>query len=1288
MNVSSFLIKWKQADLTERSGAQQHFCDLCELFEHPKPAEADPKGEWFTFEKGAAKHGGGEGWADVWKKGFFAWEYKGKHKDLNAAYDQLLKYREALENPPLLCVCDMDRIIVHTNFTGTPTKVYEIRLLDFKEPDNLEILRAVFHDPYKLKPGTSRQAITEQAAQRLAAVAQSLRSRGFRPHKVARFLDRIVFCLFAEDIGLLPQGTFSEILDAYKHAPDQFSDAVAELFAKMASGGRFGARAIKHFDGNLFENAETLQLEYNEIESIWLAAKLDWGAVDASIFGTLFERGVDPAKRSQLGLHYTGRADIETLVEPVVMAPLRREWRDTRKTIESRLAKASARKGHVDKARHEGEILINRFLLRLSKVTVLDPACGSGNFLYVTLQKLKDLEKQAILYAAENGLGAFTPAVGPWQLHGIEISPYAFELAQLTVWIGYLQWLIHNGFGAPHEPILRPMHTFECKDAILERVAQPPSAVQDVPQQPRPVPPSPLAKPARGRYKRNLPHIQSEGKTYFVTFRTRKGRALPESVRGLVLQHCLRDHGTKLLVHAAVVMPDHVHLVYTPLQDSEGHTFSLEEIHNGIKGASAHSVNKALATRGHLWQDESFDHILRSHESARSKAEYICQNPVRKGLVADPDDYPWLWREWVEGAEGHGGSRVAQPPSAVDVAQPPSAVDVAQPPSAAQQQPKPREDTAEGGCATQQWAEPEWPKVDFIVGNPPFLGGKFLRRELGDEYVEALFQAYQGRVPAEADLCCYWFEKARKQIQEGKCQRAGLLATQAIRGGANREVLKRIKATGDIFFAESDRPWVLDGANVHISMVGFDNGAETARQLDAEPVSRITPALTDTCDITEAARLSANRGVSFMADTKGGPFDIDETLALRLLHTPTPSGRPMSDVILPWVNGRDITARRRGMWIIDFGVGMSESHAALYEAAFEYVRQHVKPLRDKVKRESYRRRWWQHVEPRPNMRAALGLSHVAQPPSAVHQQAEGEGPEPRPSMRAALGLSHVAQPPPAVHQQAEGEGRTAEGGCATRPRRHLGTPRVTKHRLFVWLELPILSDAQLIVFARSDDYFFGVLHSRLHEVWARAQGTQLRERESGFRYTPTTCFETFPFPCGTAALGCAGGDPASGITAGGGCATQVVEAIGEAARELNELRERWLNPPEWTRTEVLEFPGTVGGPWTRYIVDVAQPPSAESSQAAQPGAAVPHGKPRIGTVRYPRLVPRDAECAKKLKKRTLTNLYNERPAWLAKAHEKLDNAVFAAYGWDPAMSDEEILEKLLALNLAQAAAQH
>src|SRR2546423_5042986 len=194
MNVAEFIAKWRRVELTERSAAQQHFLDLCEVFEHPKPAEADPTGTSFTFEKGATKQGGGRGWADVWKRNFFGWEYKGKHKNLDAAYDQLLRYRQSLENPPLLVVCDMERIRIHTNFTATVNQTYELALEQLGTPDSIRIMRALFHAPEQLQPETTVAAITTEVAERLGEVAQNLRGRGMEPTAVARFLDRIVFC--------------------------------------------------------------------------------------------------------------------------------------------------------------------------------------------------------------------------------------------------------------------------------------------------------------------------------------------------------------------------------------------------------------------------------------------------------------------------------------------------------------------------------------------------------------------------------------------------------------------------------------------------------------------------------------------------------------------------------------------------------------------------------------------------------------------------------------------------------------------------------------------------------------------------------------------------------------------------------------------------------------------------------------------------------------------------------------------------------------------------------------
>ena len=437
-------------------------------------------------------------------------------------------------------------------------------------------------------------------------------------------------------------------------------------------------------------------------------------------------------------------------------------------------------------------------------------------------------------------------------------------------------------------------------------------------------------------------------------------------------------------------------------------------------------------------------------------------------------------------------------------------------------------------------AEPTWPDADAIIGNPPFLGGKLLRSYLGNDYVDALFRVYSARVPAEADLVCYWHEKARAMVAEGRVKRVGLLATQGIRGGANRRVVERIKESGDLFLAWSDEPWTLDGAAVNISFLGYDDGSEESKFLDGHAVTTINPNLTAGLDLTRVRRLSANVGIAFMGDTKGGPFEIPASLAKELLRAPNPDGRANSDVVKPWVNGLDVTRRPRDMWIVDFGVARPEEDAALYEKPFEYVREHVQPARENNRRESYAKRWWLHVEPRPGMRAALA----------------GRG-------------------------------------------RYLATPTLSKHRLFVWTDGETLPDHQLIVFAREDDYFFGILHSHVHELWALRLGTRLETRP---RYTPTTTFETYPFPLP---------------------APEQVEAVAEAARHLDTLRAGWLNPPGM--------------------------PSAEFAG------------------------------------RTMTALYNQRPRWLGQAHERLDRAVHDAYGWTFPTDDEEILARLMELNLTRAA---
>jgi len=961
MTIPEFIAKWRKVELKERSASQEHFLDLCRLFDHPSPATADPTGEKFCFEKGASKHGGGEGFADVWKRGFFGWEYKGKHKDLNAAYDQLLRYRNALENPPLLVVCDLDRIIVHTNFTGTVSVKHEIALESLSYARNIEIVRAVFHNPEVLRPGRTSVGVTQDAAKHFADIAAAMRQRGLDSAAVAHFLDRIVFCLFAEDIELLPENVFTRIVEKSNGDTIRFGRMLSQLFDTMIEGGDFGMESIHRFNGNLFNDRTIIEITSDELKRIAIAAALDWSSIDPSIFGTLFERGLDPAKRAQLGAHFTSREDIELVIDAVIMSLLRREWSECRQKIESFLIGEKSTAAQK-KSQTEAESLLHGFLDRLQKVRVLDPACGSGNFLYIALLRLKDLEKEVILFGVENGLGSFLPMVGPSQLFGIEINSYAHDLAQMTIWIGWLQWIRVNGFGFPADPILQP---------------------------------------------------------------------LSENIR--LMDAILSDEG-----------------------------------------------------------------------------------------------------------------------------------------------------------------EPEWPTGDFIVGNPPFLGDKLMRGQLGDEYVSQLREHYKSRVPGGADLCCYWFERARDQIERGKCKRAGLLATQGIRGGANREVLTRIKKTGDIFWAESDRPWVLDGANVHVSIVGFDNGAEKVKLLDGKSQEKINPNLTSHADLSLAVVLKSNQGVAFIGTQKGGPFDISDDFSREMISfIGNPNGKPNSDTIRPWINGEDVTRRLKYKWIIDFGCYASKEEASLFEKPFEYVQLCVYPIRASLRRDNHREHWWIHAESRPGMRSSMSTKL-----------------------------------------------------------RYICTPRVSKHRVFIWLWSIVIPDSATVAITGESDYLFGILHSRFHEVWSLAQGTQLREKESGFRYTPTTCFETFPFPEGVL-------DSADPLP-------PRLEQIATIAKELNQLRENWLNPPEWTKTEVLEFPGTVGGPWDRYI---------DRSTIEDRGTF------QIGSVRYPRIVPRDSDCETKLKDRTLTKLYNQRPSWLAACHARLDAAVAVAYGWPADLTDEEIIERLLALNL-------
>ena len=384
MTPGEFIAKWRASELKERSAAQEHFIDLCRLLGESTPAEADPTGESYCFERGARKDTGGDGWADVWKRHCFAWEYKGKHADLDAAFNQLRQYALALENPPLLIVSDMARFRIRTNWTNSVSLTHEFGLDDLADAAIRDKLKWAMSDPERLRPGESRQALTERAAATFAVLAQSLRERGHEPQAVAHFVNRLVFCMFAEDVGLLPADMFTRMLQQARKQPEEFAAMARALFGAMATGGLVGFEAVAWFNGGLFDDDAALPLAKSEIETTLEAAALDWSEIDPSILGTLFERGLDPDKRSQLGAHYTDRDKIMRIVEPVVVRPWLAEWEAEKTEIAGRLERANAAKSQAARTQQRGqaERRLRAFLERLREFTVLDPACGSGNFLY------------------------------------------------------------------------------------------------------------------------------------------------------------------------------------------------------------------------------------------------------------------------------------------------------------------------------------------------------------------------------------------------------------------------------------------------------------------------------------------------------------------------------------------------------------------------------------------------------------------------------------------------------------------------------------------------------------------------------------------------------------------------------------------------------------------------------------------------------------------------------------------------------------------------------------------
>lgn len=960
MSPREFVEKWQSITLTERASAQSHFNDLCDLLGEPKPHDVDPTGEFYAFEKGAEKLGGANGWADVWKKDCFAWEYKGPHKDLEKALAQVKQYLGSLNNPPFMVACDIQHYVILSNWTNQVPLRIEFTLQELLQPEKRSILKRVFRGDPSLKSGESRAQLTQKVAGDFSDLARELQDQGKeqrtedeqKSHSldVAHFVIRLAFCMYAEDAGLLGEKLFTRLLETAIQKPDQFQILASNLFAAMSTGGLWGVDSVEFFNGGLFEDNRAFPLTRLQIERVKSAAKLDWSSIDPSILGTLFERGLDPAKRSQLGAHYTDPINIMRIVEPVILRPLNTEWTE----IKLRIASIGANQKLNASQKKKRATLVASFLDKLRNLRVLDPACGSGNFLYMALRSLKDFELRVINEAEELGIQRQFPQVGPEILKGIELNVFAAELARISIWIGELQWQLENGFNVQRNPILRPLDSIQCRDALLNEIGD----------------------------------------------------------------------------------------------------------------------------------------------------------------------------------------------------------------------------------------EAEWPDAEYIIGNPPFLGGGKIRGELGDIYYRRLRDVYRNSVGGQSDLVAYWFYKCSK-LSSGFLNRFGFVSTQRIRHGVNnREIVSVLNHGWKIFEAWQDEPWHDKGALVRTSVTCFlvNSSNEETCKINGNIVSHISPDLTSGLDLTVVKPIdNCPRSVNGVA--RAGKFDVGDAQAIAWLSEPNVSGKPNSDVLRPILGADDLGGRWSGDWVIDFGCDISELEAQAYAEPYKFLEKYVKPIRANNSRQARRVYWWRFGEPRRRLREMQSTS----------------------SRLIVTGESMI-------------------------------------HRIFSHLDSWWLPDNKLVAIESQNGAQLAILSSKFHNLWT----SKIAGRQGvvgNVVYPSASVLPTFPFP------------------------SQITEDLIELSNRLEATRSSYLNPEEWTQFETLVFPATVGGPWHSWIA---------GSDSMTNGT--------VAEARYRRRVAK-AGMEKILAERTLTNLYNENPAWLRQLHKELDEAVAEAYGFPADLSDEEILARLLKLNLERAEAQ-
>ncbi|WBQ09322.1 hypothetical protein L2D01_10480 [Hyphomonadaceae bacterium ML37] len=940
--VEAFIARWKESGGGELANTQTFLNEFCDLIGVPRP---DPSREEtalndYVFERQVTRlHDDGSQSSrriDLYKRGCFVLEAKqgssgagnrtasaaqvdmfgaeaGKARAgtarrgtdgwitaMQRARGQAERYAKDLPRehgwPPFLIVADIGYCFeLYADFSGQG-KAYEqfpdrrgfrILLDDLRKPETCARLRAVWTDPHAIDPARKTAEVTKDIAARLAIVARELEKK-HEAEQVALFLMRCLFTMFAEDVALLPKASFTRLLSDLKADPSKAHIALEALWKEMNTGAALSGwlrEPVRRFNGGLFKDARALPLTAEMLSELYIAARQDWTQVEPAIFGTLLEQALDKRERHRLGAHYTPRTYVDRLITPTLMEPLREDWMAARAEVQALLD--ADRK---DKALER----LRAFHGALCEVRVLDPACGTGNFLYVAMERMKRLEGEVVDMIVELGGRARAEyrdhSIDPHQFLGLEINPRAAAIAELVLWIGYIQWQVRSGgIDFIYDPVLRDFHNIECRDALM-------------------------------------------------------------------------DHG---------------------------------------------------------------DPVLRTGDDGK---------PVTRWDGVSYKDHPVT------------GERVPDEAARVEIMDYPKAK------------------------ATS------WPKAEFIIGNPPFIGGKDLRASLGDGYTEALWSAYPA-MPRSADFVMYWWGKAADLTAKAAKAKAktprrfGFITTNSLRQTFNRRVVEAAlsgKPPLSILYAIPDHPWMksADKAAVRIAMTVVAPGEEREGVLaevvheaglntDAPQVELrartglIRPTLKIGALVSSVVNLKSNENLGhkgFMPYGTG--FFISSEQAIRFKKSDPNS----EHFIFPYLNGRDLAQRSRGIFVIDLH-GLSLSQAVdIAPGLVQHLRDNVKPERDQNKMKERRDNWWLFGRPGTKMRMALS------------------------------GLS-----------------------------RYISTPETAKHRYFIFLDNDSKVDQKIRSIAVSDASALSILSSNIHVVFSLARGNWQGVGNDPV-YTHSTCFDPFPFP--------------------------------------------------------------------------------------------------------------------------------------------------------------------------------